>query len=117
VIGRGLTVAQTAVLVRELAHAPGPAATAATPARRPEGRAAPVRRGGRTARSALETMALDVTTLRRSAGRLQACLAATPLAAIDPAAGVVHESLVELRGMLAVLCQTIAGVTARAQVA
>jgi hypothetical protein len=81
------------------------------------GLAAPERRGVRTARSALETISLDVTTIRRSAGRLQACLAATPLAAIDPAAAVLRESLGELAGVLRALSQTIAGAMARSEVA
>lgn len=55
-----------------------------------------------------------MTTIRRSAGRLQACLATTPLA-IDPAADVLRESLGELRDVLAALLQTIADATTKAR--
>jgi len=115
VIGRGLTVRQTALFVRELVDAAEPAARAAVLARWTQGRPAPERRAARTARSVLETIALDVTTIRRSAGRLQACLVATPLAALDPPADVLCQSLGELGHVLAALCQTIAGAMAKAR--
>jgi ParB-like chromosome segregation protein Spo0J len=104
VIDRGLTVQQTALLVRELVDAAEPEAVLA---RWREGHP-PERCGVRRARSVAETMAFDVTTIRRSAGRLQACLAVTPLATIAPAAATLAESLLELDGVLRALSKTIA---------
>jgi ParB family transcriptional regulator, chromosome partitioning protein len=113
VIRRGLTVRQTAVFVREVADAPE-AGREAVLARWRDGRR-PERRGSpRTARSVAETIALDAATIRRSAGRLQACLAATPLAAMGPAADVVGHGLGDLQGVLGGLMKTIAGAIERA---
>lgn len=117
VIGRGLTVRQTATLVRELVDAAEPGARAAVLARWTQGRPGPERRAVRSARSALETIVLDVATIGRSAGRLQACLVSTPLSAIDPAPEILRDSLGELRIVLAALCETIAGATAKARIA
>lgn len=111
VIRRGLTVRQTTLFVRELVDAAEPAQKEVVLARWSEGRP-PERRGVRAARSVVETITLDVTTIRRSAGRLQGCLAA-----LDPAAAVVRESLGELAGVLRALLQTIASVVAKSEVA
>jgi hypothetical protein len=111
VIGRGLTVRQTALLVGELGEAAEPEAVLA---RWHRGR--PSERGGRgrKARGVAEIIALDVMTIRRSAGRLQACLGATPLSALGPAARVVGRDLDELRGVLDALTKTIAGAIEKA---
>lgn len=117
VIRRGLTVRQTALFVSELADAAEPDARAAVLARWSDGRR-PGRRGcARTARGIVETIALDVTALQRSAGRLHACLASTPLAAMGPAADVLRESLGDLDRVLRALLQTITGAIAKASVA
>jgi ParB/RepB/Spo0J family partition protein len=113
VIRRGLTVRQTAVMVRELAEAPEPGRGAVL-ARWRDG-CRPERRGnGRAARSVAEMIALDVTTIRRSAGRLHGCLAATPLAVLGPAAEVVGHDLGDLQGVLGGLMKTIAAAIERA---
>jgi ParB/RepB/Spo0J family partition protein len=112
VIRRGLTVRQTTLFVRELVDAPGPAQKEVVLARWSVGGPPPARSGARAARSVVETITLDVTTIRRSAGRLQGCLAA-----LDPAAAVVRESLGELAGVLRALLQTIASVVAKSEVA
>jgi len=111
---RGLTVRQTAQLCHELADASADA-RAQVLARWQRGQP-PERRGGgaRPARSAIETIALDVTTMQRCAGRLQACLATTPFAEMGPAADGVRRSLVELDGVLGALSKTIASMTAKA---
>jgi ParB family transcriptional regulator, chromosome partitioning protein len=118
VIRRGLTVGQTALLVRELADAAEPAARAAVLARWGEGRR-PVRPTGRVraAHGIAETIALDAAAMQRSAGRLQARLIATPLAAMGPAADVLRKSLGDLDGVLRTLSQTIAGALTQAVVA
>jgi ParB/RepB/Spo0J family partition protein len=111
VIRRGLTVRQTATLVRELVDAGDPAAEQAVLMRWSEGRppAAPARVGA--SRSVVETIALDITAIRRSAGRLESCLVTTPLTALGPGASeLVRESLGELGGVLRALACTIAGV-------
>jgi ParB/RepB/Spo0J family partition protein len=108
VIGRGLTVRQTVVLVRELVDAPGPEEAAAVLARWSSGRP-PARPSASAPRSALETIAVDVATIRRRAGRLQACLAARPLPATDPGAAALLEPLAELVGVLGALRETITG--------
>lgn len=109
VIRRGLTVGQTAMLVRELADSEEPDARAAVLARWGEGRR-PVRPADRVrdAHGVAETIAIDVTTMQRNAGRLQARLLATPLAAMGPAADVLRKSLGDLDGALGALAQTIA---------
>jgi ParB/RepB/Spo0J family partition protein len=110
VIRRGLTVRQTALLVRELVDAVEPNAKEAVLARWNDGLLVPPRRGVCAARSVAETIALDITTIRKSAGRLQACLAA-----IDPTTHVLCESLGELSGVLRALSQTIARVMAKTE--
>jgi ParB/RepB/Spo0J family partition protein len=107
VIRRGLTVGQTALLVRTLADAPEPDAHQAVLAHWRDRRALERRRVAGT-RSVPETIALDVTTIGRSAGRLQACLATTPLASMGPAADVLRKSLGELDIVLGALSKTIA---------
>jgi len=77
-----------------------------------QGCAATARAGVRESRSRsmVETIALDITTIRRSAGRLQSCLVTTPLAALESgAADVVRQSLGELAGVLRTLEHTLAG--------
>jgi ParB/RepB/Spo0J family partition protein len=116
VIRRGLTVRQTAAFVRELADAAAPQREAVL-ARWRHGRR-PERRGSAgMARGVAETIALDITTIQRSAGRLQACLAATPLAALGPAADAVGRGLADLQGVLGSLTKTIAGAIGTASVA
>lgn len=116
VIGRGLTVRQTATLVRELADAAGPGPEAVL-ARWRDGHR-PERRGSaRTATSVAETLVRDVTTIRRSAGRLDACLVATPLAALGPAADVIGHDLNDLQEVLGGLVKTIAAAIERASAA
>ena len=75
------------------------------------GEGAPTARPGvRASRSVVETIALDITTIRRSVGRLESCLVTTPLAALEPTASeVVRKSLDELGGVLRALARTIAG--------
>lgn len=114
VVGRGLTVRQTALLVRELTDAPEAGAVLAQwrNGRRPE------RRGhARPTRSAAETLALDVATIHRSAGRLQASLLATPMASWGPAADVIRRGLGELQQVLGSLATTLAAALDRADVA
>lgn len=107
VVRRGLTVRQTALLVRELVDAPEGGAPAVL-GRWHDGRQ-PKRRGhARTTRGVAETLALDVATIRRSAGRLQASLRATPLAALGPAADALGRSLGELQEVLGSLATSIA---------
>lgn len=114
VIRRGLTVRQTATLVRELAEAADPAAEQTVLTRWTEGRP-PARPGVRVSRSVVETIALDVAAIRRSAGRLESCLITTPLSALAPAAAdLVRENLGELGGVLRALTRTIAGAISRA---
>lgn len=106
-VRRGLTVRQTALLVRELADA-GEAGAPAVLARWCDGRR-PARRGHACPRRGIaETLALDVATIRRSAGRLQASLRATPLAAWGPAAETIGRSLRELHEILGSLTTTLA---------
>jgi ParB/RepB/Spo0J family partition protein len=116
VIRRGLTVRQTAALVRELADATGPGREAVL-ARWRAGRRLERRGSPPAAKSLAETIALDVTTIRRRAGRLQACLAATPLAALGPTADVVGHDLHDLHGVLGDLMKTIAAAIGRASAA
>jgi hypothetical protein len=103
-------------LVRELADASGPGREAVLArwrdGRRPERRGSP-----RTAKSVAETIARDLTTIRRSAGRLHSCLVATPLAALGPAADVVGHELHDLHGVLGSLMKTIAAAIERASAA
>jgi ParB/RepB/Spo0J family partition protein len=109
VIGRGLSVRQTATFVRELVDAADPAAQQAVLTRWSEGRPPAARPGVRASRSVVETIALDITAIRRSAGRLESCLVTTPLSALGPGASdLVRESLGELGGVLQGLTRTIA---------
>ncbi len=112
VIGRGLTVRQTAQLVGELADTEGPARDAVLARwrhghRSGSGRTRPVR-------GAAETIAMDVTTIRRCAGRLQASLAASRLGSLGPAADAARLALGDLQGVLASLTKTIATAMAAA---
>lgn len=114
VIRRGLTVGQTALLVRELADAVEPDACTAVLAQWSEGRGA-ARRASRvrTAHGIVEAIAIDAATMQRSASRLQVRLLATPLAAMGPAADVLRKSLGDLDCGLRALSQTIAGALAK----
>ena len=112
VIRRGLTVRQTAAFVRELADAADGVAEQAVLSRWTDELPAVVPRGVQASRSVAETIARDIMAIRRSAGRLEACLTATPLVSLSPAPGasaVVRESLDELGGVLRALAHTIAG--------
>jgi ParB-like chromosome segregation protein Spo0J len=110
VIRRGLTVRQTATLVHELVDAADPAAQHAVLTRWSEGGPSGIRPGARASRSVVETMALDIAAIQRSAGRLESCLVTTPLAALEPSAStLVRESLGELGGVLRALTRTLAG--------
>ena len=111
VIRRGLTVGQTAQFVRELVDAAEPGAQQAVLARWTEGRPGVARPEGRPSRSVVETIVLDVTAIRRSAGRLESCLVTTPLAALElGAADLIRQSLGELGGVLRALERTIVDV-------
>ncbi len=113
VIRRGLTVRQTAAFVRELADAADADAEQAVLSRWTEALPAAAAGGGvHASRGVAETIARDIMAIRRSAGRLQACLTATPLPSLSPAPGatcLVRESLGELGGVLRALAHTIAG--------
>lgn len=113
VIGRGLTVRQTALLVGELGAAE-PSARPAVLARWRQGAAQDARRRAARVRSVPETIALDVERIGRSAGRLQASLAASPLSSMGPAGDVLRSRLRELGPVLGRLSATIAGAVAPA---
>ena len=72
VIRRGLTVRQTALLVRELIDAGESGTQQAILERWTQGPPATARPGVRAIRGVVETLAWDISTIRRSAGRLQA---------------------------------------------
>jgi ParB-like chromosome segregation protein Spo0J len=110
VIRRGLTVRQSATLVRELAEATDADAQQAVLARWTGGRRAAEASGARTPHGAFDVMARDVATLRRSAGRLQACVVATHIPH-----GPVHEELRALGAILEALTKTIGQALARAE--
>jgi ParB/RepB/Spo0J family partition protein len=110
VVHRGLTVHQTARLVHELgAAAAEPSATQAVLARWHQAGPPGERRRAPRMRSAAETIALDVETIRRSAGRLQASLAASPLAVMGLCGEALRDRLRALEPTLAALSKTIAG--------
>jgi ParB-like chromosome segregation protein Spo0J len=109
VVRRGLTVRQTTTFVRAMLDAADPVALQAVVARWSEGRLPAAGPGVRASRSVVETLALDITAIGRSAGRLQSCLVTTPLVALEPAAAeLVRESLGELGRVLQGLTRTIA---------
>jgi ParB-like chromosome segregation protein Spo0J len=112
VIRRGLTVGQTVTLVRELIDAPDGDAERLVLARWSDSRSPAGARRTRAARGAVETITLDMATIRRSAGRLQSCLVTT---SIPP--GVMRESLLDLGSVLHSLSKTIAAALVRAEVA
>jgi ParB/RepB/Spo0J family partition protein len=114
---RGLTVRQTALFVREIVDAAEPVAREAVVAHWGEGRRAARRAGAPSARGIAETLARDVAGMEKTAGRLHACLAATPLAAMGPASDILGQSLRDLDRVLRALSQTIAGALAKASVA
>jgi ParB-like chromosome segregation protein Spo0J len=116
VIRRGLTVRQTATLVRELVDAADPPAEQAVVMRWTEGRPPSTARPTvRASRHVTETIALDIAAIRRSAGRLESCLVTTPLAALAPAASdLVRENLSELGGVLRALTRTITAALTKA---
>jgi ParB-like chromosome segregation protein Spo0J len=114
-IRRGLTVRQTGLLVQELRTAADPGAQQAVLARWSEGRPVLARPGAAASRSVAERIALDIATIRRSAGRLEALLVTTPLAALPPGASdLVRQGLGELGGVLRALTRTVDGVVAAA---
>lgn len=107
-IRRGLTVPQTALLVREFTEAE-PEARAAILARWSGGGPLAPRPSVRSGRGVVDTITLDVTTIRKSAGRLESCLVTTPLAALGPgAAELLRQSLGDLGGILVALSRAIA---------
>lgn len=113
-IRRGLTVRQTGVLVQELRAAADPGVQQAVLARWSEGRSVLARPGAAASRGVAERIALDIATIRRSAGRLEALLVTTPLAALTPGASdLVRQGLVELGGVLRALTRTVTGVVAQ----
>jgi ParB/RepB/Spo0J family partition protein len=114
VIRRGLTVRQTALFVREIVDAAEPATREAVLARWGEGRRTTRRAGAPSARGVAETLARDVASMEKTAGRLHASLAATPLAALGPAADILGQSLRDLDRVLRALSQTIASALATA---
>jgi len=109
VIRRGLTVQQTARLVHELGATAEPSAKQLLLARWQQAGPAHERRRAARRRSVAETIALDVETIRRSAGRLQATLAASPLAVMGRSGDALRDSLRELEPVLSALSKTIAG--------
>ena len=119
VIRRGLTVRQTALFVREVVDAAEPTAREAVLAHWGDGRRTGHRGGGsaRPVHGIAETIARDVTSIQRSAGRLQVCLTTTPLAAMGPAKDMLGEGLGDLDRVLRALSCTIAGVLAKASIA
>ena len=107
-IRRGLTVRQTAQLVRELADAE-PNAQGAILARWSNGEALTARPGVRAARGVVDTITSDVGKICKSAGRLESCLVTTPLASLSPgAAEILRHNLGELGGVLVALSRAIA---------
>jgi hypothetical protein len=107
-IRRGLTVLQTSRLVHDLVDAE-PQAYDAVLARWSAGEPIPARPGVRAARGVADTISLDVARLRKSAGRLESCLIATPLASLAPgAADRLRHDLGELGGVLVALSRAIA---------
>lgn len=112
VVRRGLTVRQTALFVRELVEAAEQGSEQTVVARWNEGPPVAMPRGVRASRSVFDTIAVDITTLRRCAGRLQSCLVTTPLAAFETASSsAVRESLGELASVLRALTAAILGAT------
>jgi len=111
VIGRGLTVRQTELVVAELLDLPDDAARAQQIARRLDGRAPGAGSGGRPTRAAkseIDWMAGDLRTLRLVAARLEARLSGGVLAAIGMDAAVLaKESLIALVPVLDALRRTI----------
>jgi ParB-like chromosome segregation protein Spo0J len=108
VIRRGLTVRQTATLVQDFMDAADPTAEQAVLTRWGAGGPPTARSGVRASRSVVETMALDIAAIRRSAGRLESCLVTTPPAVLEPTAtALLRESLDELGGVLRALVRTI----------
>ena len=101
-VGRGLTVRQTAILVREMVEAAEPAERQAVLQRWSTG-PSPLRRCGvRSARGALETIVDDAAAVRRTVVRLQASLVA-----VDPAALAIRDTVVDLPVVLLALSDTI----------
>lgn len=106
VVRAGLTVMQTETFVRELLAGLESGDARDVVARWSKGRPAVPRVGGRHA--ALDILARDITSLRGIAGRVQACLAATPLAAREAApVDALRASLDELAGVLRALTTAI----------
>ncbi len=117
VVRRGLTVKQTSLFVREMLDAE-PSAQAAVVALWGKDGPCTARPGVRAARGVADTIALDIATIRRTAGRLESCLVTTPLAALAPdAAMLVRQSLVELGGVLAALTCTVSRAIGKQEVA
>ncbi len=112
VIRRGLTVRQSATLVRELTEAADVDAQRAVLARWTNGRPSVEPPEARSARSPFETIVRDVATLRRCAARLQASLLAT----LVPC-GSVQDDLRALGGVLDAVTKTIAHALVRAEAA
>jgi len=108
-IRRGLTVLQTARLVHELVDAE-PEAYGAVLARWSVGvgEAAATRLGVRAACGVADTISLDVARLRKSGGRLESCLVATPAALSPGAADLIRHHLGEPGGVLVALSRAIA---------
>lgn len=113
VIRRGLTVRQAATFVAELASAVEADAARAIAARWSEERPVATRSAVAPRHSVAETIARDVSRIHRAAGRLQACLVTTPIAAFESsAADVLRGSLGELGSVLRALTRTVADVLA-----
>ena len=107
-IRRGLTVLQTSRLVHELVDAE-PETYEVVLARWSTGGPASAHPGVRAAHGVADTIALDVARLRKSAGRLESCLVATPLSSLAPgAADRLRHDLGELGGVLVALSRVIA---------
>jgi ParB/RepB/Spo0J family partition protein len=112
VIGRGLTVRQTELVVAELLDCADDAARAEQLAEWMKSVPPGARVAGRPplpARKEADWIAADICTLRRTAARLSARLLATPLLALGPeAAGLIAESLTALTPVLGALQGTMA---------
>jgi hypothetical protein len=121
VVGRGLTVRQTELLIEDALELPDDAARTALLARRLDGPATtkpPGPRPSRTVRNEADWMSVDIVRVRDIAARLEARLLATPLEVFSTgAAELIRDALVHLSPVLRALDGVIAIVTRTAEAA